>query len=128
MDHLIERRLANIEKEQGKVRHVLFGNGERGIDEIVRDHSRKLDEITTGLGSMDIKIDQMQTSLDAIAKDRTLQTGKVQGRVETLAWLKWGIGVLVALVALGGSLGLYRLDQRWQSVQQTLNALPSLPE
>src|SRR5690606_808600 len=110
-----------IEKRLEKLEHKVFGNGEVGMDEILRAN-------TAAIARLDKKVDAVKESVDALRQERRDDLKRREGAVAALGWLKWALGVLGTVIVLGGGLGLWRVNSQWETVQQQLQRLPGLPE
>jgi UDP-N-acetylglucosamine:LPS N-acetylglucosamine transferase len=45
-----------------------------------------------------------------------------------LKWVKWTLSLLLTVVILGGSFGMYKINGHWEQVQQQLQRIPAIPE
>jgi cytochrome c-type biogenesis protein CcmH/NrfG len=113
--------LERIEKRLEKLEHKVFGNGEVGMDEVLRAN-------TAAIARLDKKVDAVKESVDALRQERRDDLKRREGAVAALGWLKWALGVLATVIVLGGGLGLWRVNSQWETVQQQLQRLPGLPE
>lgn len=108
--------------------HEVFGNGKVGLDEQVRANTGAIAAIRADFGELNGKLDTVKSSVDELVRDRRDERARREGSKATLNWLKWGVSLLLAIVLIGGSLGLWRTNQQWQEVQQQLQRIPALPE
>lgn len=108
--------------------HEVFGNGKVGMDEQVRANTGAIAAIRADFGKLNGKLDTVKSSVDELVRDRRDERARREGSKATLNWLKWGLSLLLAIVLIGGSLGLWRTNQQWQEVQQQLQRIPALPE
>ncbi len=108
--------------------HEVFGNGKVGMDEQVRANTGAIAAIRADFGKLNGKLDTVKSSVDELVRDRRDERARREGSKATLNWLKWGVSLLLAIVLIGGSLGLWRTNQQWQEVQQQLQRIPALPE
>ena len=110
-----------MEKRLDRLEHKVFGNGEPGMDEVLRAN-------TAAIARLDKKVDAVKESVDALRQERRDDLKRREGAVAALGWLKWALGVLGTVIVLGGGLGLWRVNSQWETVQQQLQRLPGLPE
>lgn len=110
-----------IEKRLDRLEHKVFGNGEPGMDEVLRAN-------TAAIARLDRKVDAVKESVDALRQERRDDLKRREGAVAALGWLKWALGVFATVIVLGGGLGLWRVNSQWETVQEQLQRLPGLPE
>ena len=107
---------------------TVFGNGVPGMDEQVRTNTTAIAVIQGNFAKLNTKVDAVNTAVQELARDRRDEKARREGSRDTLNWLKWGISLLLAVVLIGGSLGLWQVRTQWEAVQQQLQRIPSLPE
>lgn len=125
---LSDNEATRLLREVDNIRHYLFGNGKEGLDEVVRKNTTAIAAIQTAGARVDTKLDDLKTSIDALRQERRDDNKKREGRIETLTWLKWAIGLLLSVVLIGGSLGLWKVSTQWTEVQQQIQRIPAVPE
>lgn len=120
--------MALDDEDLERLYHEVFGNGRPGMDEQVRANTTAIAAIRADFGKLNGKMDDVKTAVQELARDRRDEKARREGSKDTLNWLKWGISLLLAVVLIGGSLGLWQVRTQWETVQQQLQRIPSLPE
>jgi hypothetical protein len=110
-----------MEKRLDRLEHKVFGNGEPGMDEVLRAN-------TAAIGRLDRKLDALRDSVEGLRQERRDDLKKREGRAETLKWADWLVRFIAAAVLIGGSLGLWSIRSQNEQVLQQLRNMPSLPE
>lgn len=128
-----------LEARVVRLEHIVTGNGEQGLDEVVRTNSRTLERIgltlersfeefrkdLRGLGE---DISRVDGKVDALQDDRKLDAAAAEGRSRAFKQMRAFIIAGAAVLSLLGSLGLITVNSRVGEVQQQLQSIPSLPE
>lgn len=117
-----------IEDDVRRLQHIVMGNGAPGLSGRMIAQEAATTDIKEDLDRLGRKLDNVKSSVDELVRDRRDERARREGSKDTLNWLKWGVSLLLAIVLIGGSLGLWRTNQQWQEVQQQLQRIPALPE
>lgn len=130
-------RIARLEAAVEKHSHLLLGNGEPSVGELLRANTRHiadLDDRVEGLGGdvtslsarMDKSLTEVRQSVDALRAERKADYDKAIGRRELYGWVKFGLGIVAVLVSI--LVGFGQLGQQWTQVEDLLRRIPNLPE
>lgn len=122
-----ERRLL---QDVEALRVFAFGNGnrERGADELIRQNTVAIAAIQASAAKTDSKIDGVKESVDALRDERRADNARREGAVSALGWLKYALGLLAAIVAIGGGLGYWQVSNQNKAVLEQIQRIPALPE
>lgn len=107
--------------------HTVFGNGNVGLDEIVRGNTRQLTELNLNVSNLVASQQETTRALAELRTERRLDAARLEGRIQTLNWLRWALIVGGLLVTLGGALGFDRLSEQFTVLQEQLRQIPQLP-
>lgn len=111
--------MAFSERDEEKLWHAVFGNGEPGMDEALRANTRTIADINDRVG-------RVQESVDALRLERQIATSKGEGRRELWNWVRFALGLIaVTLTILGG---FTQLSDRQLDIVRQLQNLPPIPE
>ena len=116
------------ERDFDRLWHAVFGNGKEGMDEMIRRNTAAIAAIQAAGAQTNQKLDDLKSSVDALRKERAADQHRREGAVAALGWLKAALGVLAAVIVLGGGLGLWKVSSQNQTVLEVLQKLPVLPE
>lgn len=116
--------------EYERLRSLIYGEPGRfpGIEERTRTNEAAIDAMQANVTSLGQKVDGLKDSVDALVESQKLDKARQDGRLDTLAWLKWAVGLILALLTIGGILGAWQLDSKWDTLQQQIQRIPAVPE
>lgn len=109
------------EEELRALRRIIVGNGEVGL--VGRVHAQE--HLIAGIRA---DLTENTRKLDTLIRDRRDETARREGSVNILKSIKWLLSVVLTIVLIGGALAGYRLDKRWEAVQQQIQRIPTIPE
>ncbi len=111
----------NLEDEVRHLRKILIGNGEPGL--VGRLNAQE--HLVAGIRA---DLNENTKTLNTLVRERRDEAARREGTVSTLNWIKWLLSIVLTVVLIGGAVAGYRLDQRWEQVQQQIQRIPAIPE
>lgn len=106
------------EKREEQLWHAVFGNGEPGMDEVLRRN-------TLTIGRLDKRVQEIHVSLESLRDERKADQSKALGQRELWNWLRFGLGMVAVVITLLA--GFAQLSDRQVEIVQQLQHLPQLP-
>lgn len=116
--------------EYERLRSIIYGEPGRfpGIEERTRTNEAAIHAVQANVTSLGRKVDSLKESVDALVESQKLTKARNDGRLDTLTWLKWAITFILGILTIGGALGIWQANVKWDTLQQQIQRIPALPE